>query len=144
MKKSVLLVPALMLPMFAIPTMAQRSQLPPVVQEWMAEGWQPRFTGMVAEGDSLFNNGSCTRCHGDNGTEGRWAPNLTDDEWVQSDGSLGGIFETIMWGVRRRDFHDPERRFQMNPSGGMEMTWDQRRSLAAYVWSLTNVPRPGR
>jgi len=30
----------------------------------------------------------------------------------------------------------------MNPQGGMNITWDQTRALAAYVWSLTNMPAP--
>ncbi len=94
---------------------------------------------MIALGDSLFNNGSCTRCHGDDATGTRRAPNLTDAEWVQSEGDLAGIFETIFWGVRRRDFADDTRPFEMNPQGGMNITWDQTRALAAYVWSLTNM-----
>ena len=120
---------------------AQAPELPEAVQEWMSEGWQPRFLAMVAEGDSLFNSLSCRRCHGDNGSGGRWAPDLTDDEWVQTDGTLVPIFQTIFWGVRRRDFHDPDRRFEMNPKGGMNITWDQTRALAAYVWSLSRLPR---
>jgi mono/diheme cytochrome c family protein len=119
----------------------QTPELPAEVREWMSEAWQPRFLGMVAEGDSLFNSGSCQRCHGEKGSGGRWAPDLTDDEWVQSDGSLAGIFQTIFWGVRRRDFHDPNRRFEMNPKGGMSISWDQTRALAAYVWTLSRLPR---
>ncbi len=40
--------------------------------------------------------------------------------------------------MRRRDFHDPERRFQMNPKGGMDLEWSQLEALTAYVWSLSN------
>ena len=116
---------------------AQQIELPTEVQEWMNDGWQRRFMGMVRLGDSLFNNGSCQRCHGENGAGGRNGPNLSDSEWVQSEGNLAGIFETIFWGVRRRDFADPNRRFQMNPTGGMNLEWDEIRSLAAYVWSLS-------
>lgn len=82
--------------------------------------------------------GSCTRCHGEGGAGGQWAPDLTDDEWVQSDGSLEGIREVVSWGVRRRDFADSSRRFEMNPAGGMQLEWDEVRALAAYVWSLQN------
>ncbi len=119
---------------------AQRMELPTEVGEWMNDGWQRRFVGMVGVGDSIFNNGSCTQCHGDNGAGTERAPDLTDDEWVQSDGSLDAIFETIMWGVRRRDFADPNRRFQMNPAGGMSLEWDEMRAAAAYVWSLSRQP----
>ena len=31
---------------------------------------------------------SCVGCHGDGGTGGQWGPDLTDDVWVQSDGTL--------------------------------------------------------
>ncbi|NKB90593.1 MAG: hypothetical protein GKS06_20495 [Acidobacteria bacterium] len=65
-------------------------------------------------------------------------PDLTDAEWVQSDGSLEGIRETIMWGVRRRDFADESRRFEMNPAGGMNLEWEEMAAVAAYVWSMEN------
>ena len=120
---------------------AQRPELPQEVQEWMSTGWQFRFNRMVALGDSIFNNNSCARCHGDNGAGGRNGPDLTDAEWVQSDGSLEGVYETIFWGVRRRDLHDSTRRFQMNPKGGLNLTDDETRALAAYVWSLAHLPR---
>ena len=63
---------------------------------------------------------------------------LVGEEWVQSDGSLMGIRETIFWGVRRKDFADPNRRFQMNPGGGMDLEWSDYDAMAAYVWSLSN------
>ena len=100
MKRSVLLLVPLVATLGAGSAAAQRPQLPENVQEWMSEAWQPRFMAMVAEGDSLFNQHSCQRCHGEKGTDGRFAPDLTDSEWVQSDGSLGSIFQTIFWGVR--------------------------------------------
>jgi mono/diheme cytochrome c family protein len=115
--------------------------LPPEVQTWMNANWQQRFGQLVRIGDSLYNNGSCQRCHGQNGVGGRNGPALTDTTWVQSDGSLDGIFQTIFWGVRRRDFHDTTRRFEMNPAGGMNLDWDQMRAVTAYVWSLSRAPR---
>lgn len=74
---------------------------------------------------ALFNTRSCVRCHREGGVGGERARNLTDKEWVQSDGSLEGIRETIFWGVRRKDFHDPDRPFEMNPAGGTNLTWDE-------------------
>ena len=65
---------------------------------------------------------------------------------MQSDGDLEGVWDTIFWGVRRRDFADESRRFEMNPQGGMELEWDEIGALAAYVWSLNNgdfLPRRG-
>ena len=119
---------------------AQRQQveLPDAVKEFMERDQTRRWAQMLEEGKTLYAEGSCMRCHGDQGQGTPRAPDLTDAEWVQSDGSLLGIRETIFWGVRRKDFADPERRFEMNPAGGMELEWSQYDSIAAYVWSLSN------
>lgn len=116
----------------------QRPELPQDVKDWMARNQVQRWAQMLQTGEKLFAEGSCVNCHGEGGSGGRWAPDLTDSEWVQSDGDLEGIRETIMWGVRRRDFVDPNRRFQMNPSGGMDLAWEDFDAIAAYVWSLSN------
>ncbi len=117
------------------------AELPPEVQAWMTANWQQRFGALVRQGDSLFNNGSCQRCHGQNGSGGRNGPDLADTVWVQSDGSLDGIFQTIFWGVRRKDFHDKTRRFEMNPGGSQGLDADELRAVTAYVWSLSRTPR---
>ena len=122
----------------------QAPELPAEVKAWLEREQFRQWVGLLEEGKKLFEEGSCTRCHGAGGAAGRSGPNLTDAEWVQSDGGLEGIRETIFWGVRRRDFADPSRRFEMNPSGGMQLEWDQVRALAAYVWSLsheTGIPQ---
>ena len=62
--------------------------LPEEVQAFLERDQLQRWAVMIQTGDSIFNNESCVRCHGENGTAGRFAPDLTDDEWVQSDGSL--------------------------------------------------------
>ena len=126
-------------------TQAQEAQLPSDVREWLERDQMQRWGAMIEEGDSIFNSRSCRRCHGDAGSGGRNGPDLTDEVWVQSDGSLEEIRETIFWGVRRKDFSDPTRRFEMNPGGGIDLTWQQYASLAAYVWSLSNGTHlPGR
>lgn len=125
---------------FALVAAAQpaRPELPAAVQEWLEADQLQRWATMLEQGEKLFNEGSCARCHGEGGKGGPWAPDLTDEQWEQTDGSLEQIREVIFWGVRRRDFKDPSRRFEMNPSGGMNLEWDQMRALAAYVWSLEN------
>ena len=136
-------LPFVLLTVLLMPAAASARQGPPfpdAAREWLSRDLPFRFGAMIALGDSLFNNGSCTRCHGDDATGTRRAPSLTDAEWVQSEGDLEGIFQVIFWGVRRRDFADETRRFEMNPQGGMSITWDQTRALAAYVWSLTSMP----
>ena len=119
---------------------AQRQQveLPDTVKQFMERDQVRRWARMLEEGKGLYDEGSCMRCHGMDGQGTPRAPDLTDAEWVQSDGSLQGIRETIFWGVRRKDFADPDRRFEMNPGGGMELEWSQYDALAAYVWSLSN------
>ncbi len=121
-----------------IPGAAQESPLPEAVQTWMERDQVQRWAQMIAEGDSLFNSNSCQRCHGTAGSGGRNGPDLTDDTWVQSDGSLEGIRRSIFWGVRRELFAGENWRFEMNPGGGVDLEWNQYASLAAYVWSLSN------
>jgi mono/diheme cytochrome c family protein len=116
----------------------QMPELPDTVKTFMERDQVRRWANLIETGGKLYAEGSCTRCHGEGGTSGRSGPDLTDAEWVQSDGSLDGIRETIFWGVRRKDFADPNRRFQMNPGGGMDLEWDDYDALAAYVWSLSN------
>jgi mono/diheme cytochrome c family protein len=115
-----------------------KSPLPQSVKTWLEDDQVQRWSVLLETGKKKFNEGSCAKCHGTGGTGGKWGPDLTDDKWVQTDGSLEQIREVIMWGVRRSDFKDPNRRFEMNPSGGMMLEWDEMRALAAYVWSLNH------
>ena len=116
----------------------QGVELPDNAKAFLERNQVRRWANLIETGGKLFEEGSCVRCHGEGGTGGRWAPDLTDDEWVQSEGDLAGIRETIFWGVRRRDFADESRRFQMNPGGGMEIDWDDYDAMAIYVWTLSN------
>ena len=116
----------------------ERPELPDEVKTFVERDQMQRWAGMIQTGDSLFNNSSCRRCHGENGTAGRNGPDLTDAEWVQTDGSLAGIRDVIFWGVKRADFVDTTRRFQMNPAGGQHLEWEEYDALTAYVWSLSN------
>ena len=140
-------VAAAALVVFGVPASASaqaaQNPLPTEVQDWLARDQVQRWRVMLMEGDSIFNARSCARCHGTGGTDGNNGPDLTDSEWVQSDGSLEGIRETIFWGVRRQHLANPDFRFEMNPGGGIDLTWDQYSSLAAYVWSLSRAPAGG-
>jgi hypothetical protein len=115
--------------------------LPEEVSTWMARNNVRRWANMIDTGEKLFNEeGTCHFCHSEGGVGGQNGPDLTDDEWVQGDrsGSLEMIYEVVFWGVRRRDFADPNRRFQMNPKGGMELDAGQLDAITAYVWSLSH------
>jgi cytochrome c oxidase cbb3-type subunit III len=53
----------------------------------------------IAKGDSIFHKtGLCYACHGSN-AQGAVGPNLTDSEWLRSDGSYEAIVATVTTGV---------------------------------------------
>ena len=93
---------------------------------------------MLQEGDSIFNHGSCQRCHGMNGTNGRTGPDLTDATWLHIDGSYESIVHIISTGVAAADFKSPTSRFPMRPNGGMPLTDEQLHAVAGYVYSLSH------
>lgn len=91
---------------------------------------------MVEDGKSLFTGrGICMSCHGPDGTG---IPNLggdlTDAEWIHSDGSYEGIVQTIRDGVAANasTVGTP-----MPPKGGSGISDDQVKAVAGYVWTLS-------
>lgn len=93
---------------------------------------------MIALGDSVFHGKigatSCQACHGPGGTAGSAAPDLTDGEWLHSDGSYEGIANTIKSGVMApKQFSSV-----MPPYGGVVLPDDRWRAVAAYVYSLSH------
>ena len=91
---------------------------------------------MVAAGGDLWPTQICTTCHGP-AAEGvtDLGPDLTDDVWLNSDGSYEAIVTTITNGVPQpKEFAAP-----MMPKGGMpSITEEQVRQLAAYIYALSN------
>ncbi|MBK9550556.1 MAG: cytochrome c [Gemmatimonadetes bacterium] len=57
----------------------------------------------IAEGDSLYAAGSCTRCHGIKGIGTARGPSLVTGPWLQHTGSYAEIVTTITNGVPRGD-----------------------------------------
>jgi len=101
--------------------------------ESLPEGVTPE---MVSEGKGIYAGvGLCYVCHGGDGTgmPGMGA-NLTDDEWVQADGSFEGIVRTVMAGV---DVDKSTTGVAMPPKGGSSITDDQVKAVAAYVYTLS-------
>jgi len=93
---------------------------------------------LVALGDSIFHGqvagGTCTACHGQDAKGTPVGPNLTDNEWLHSDGSLAGITKTITNGVPQ-----PKKApAPMPPKGGAALTDDQVKAVAAYEYSLSH------
>jgi mono/diheme cytochrome c family protein len=93
---------------------------------------------MLALGDSLFHGligaTSCQACHGEDGAQATVAPNLTDGEWLHSDGSWEGIHNTVVSGVMApKQFTSI-----MPPYGGVPMTEEHTRAVTAYVYKLSH------
>ena len=68
-------LPFVLLTVLIAPAAASAQQGPPfpdAAREWLSRDLPFRFQAMIALGDSLFNNGSCTRC-GDDATGTRRA-----------------------------------------------------------------------
>lgn len=90
---------------------------------------------MVAEGQEIYMGaGICFTCHMQGGVGGPLAPNLTDDEWLNIDGSYESIVQNIMTGVPE----PKEYPGLMLPKGGSPITDEQVRAVGAYVWTLSN------
>lgn len=92
----------------------------------------------LALGDSLFHGligaTSCQACHGPEAKGGTVAPDLTDKEWLHSDGSFGAIYHQIETGVSQ-----PKQYLGvMPPYGGAPLTPEKHRAVAAYVYSLSH------
>lgn len=94
----------------------------------------------VLEGSNLYNGGSCVACHAIAGRgPGVRAPDLSDIEWLHSEGDFDGIFETIFWGVSMDEMKAMvPRPFEMHPRGGMNVDREQMKALTAYVWTASH------
>jgi glucose/arabinose dehydrogenase/cytochrome c5 len=77
---------------------------------------------------------TCTSCHGSDGKGTPLGPDLTDQKWLWSDGSVAGIRKTIDEGVA----NPKEYRSPMPPMGGAQLTRSQVAAVAAYVWGLSH------
>ncbi|MFQ5746564.1 MAG: c-type cytochrome [Gemmatimonadota bacterium] len=92
---------------------------------------------MIEDGTGVFAGaGICTACHG---ADAKGLPNLgadlTDDEWLHSDGSYEAIVETVKNGVTAEESSSG---VPMPPKGGANINEDQVKAVAAYVWSLSH------
>lgn len=91
---------------------------------------------LIALGDSVFHGqaggGTCYACHGQDGTGSGVGPNLTDNEWLNTDGTLEGITKVVQNGVPQ-----PKKApAPMPPMGGASLSPDQVKAVATYVHSL--------
>lgn len=77
---------------------------------------------------------ACTGCHGMSGEGSPLGPALNGKKWLWSDGSYAGITKTINDGVSQpKNYRSP-----MPAKGGAQLTDEQVKAVAAYVWSLSH------
>jgi mono/diheme cytochrome c family protein len=90
---------------------------------------------MVAAGKTIFESTApCYTCHGADGSGTPLAPNLRDAEWLNTDGTLQGIEGVVRTGVAQpKQFPAP-----MPAMGGGQLSGEQIRSVAAYVYTLSH------
>ncbi len=106
----------------------------------------PRDTAItparIALGDSIFHGqvagGPCQTCHQANakGMPGL-APDLTDNKWLHGDGSYSFIVATVQNGVPK----PRQAAVPMKPRGGANLTDEQVKAVAAYVYALRTSGR---
>lgn len=89
---------------------------------------------MISDGEAIFKGaGTCFACHGQ---DAKGIPalgaNLTDDEWTHADGTYESIVATIKSGAQAASGA------VMPPKGGPNLSEEQIRAVAAYVWSLSH------
>jgi mono/diheme cytochrome c family protein len=90
---------------------------------------------MIEKGKAVFTGaGNCYACHGQN-AQGMLGPttNLVNHTWLHSDGSYTGIIAYINKGVSKEESKSG---IPMPPKGGSNISDDQVKQVAAYVWSL--------
>ena len=92
----------------------------------------------IALGDSIFHGqvggGTCSACHGQDAKGTAVAPDLTDSQWLNGDGSYQFIVNTVTNGVPQPKQHPAP----MPPKGGAPLTDDQVKAVAAYEYSLSH------
>jgi mono/diheme cytochrome c family protein len=89
----------------------------------------------VDAGSTIFGaTGNCFTCHGQNGTGGALAPALNDAKWLNIDGSFASIQQIVNAGVPQPKEHPAP----MPAKGGAQLTDQQVKQVAAYVYSISH------
>ena len=97
----------------------------------LPEGMTPE---MVQAGKTAFETTICYTCHGMDASGTPLAPDLTDAEWINTDGSPEGIEQIIRNGVPTPVSHPAP----MPPMGGAQLSDEQIQNLVAYVYALSH------
>lgn len=94
---------------------------------------------IVALGNRLYHaergaSTTCVGCHGAQVSGTPLGPDLTDREWLWSDGSVNGIAKSISQGVSQpKSYRNP-----MPAMGGTQLTPEQVSAIAAYIWAVNH------
>ncbi len=91
----------------------------------------------AAQGAAAWARGSCTTCHGPDGAGTKLGPDLTDDVWVNSDGSAEGIKAVLLAGVPKDQMKSRAWPLPMPPATVLIPQDQDIIALAAYVQSLS-------
>lgn len=93
---------------------------------------------MAALGDSIFHGqaggGLCFTCHGMDAKGTALAPSLLPHKWITGDGSYAFIQKRVTEGMPNPT---PPYPGPMLPKGGAQLTPDQIKAVAAYVYSIS-------
>jgi mono/diheme cytochrome c family protein len=92
---------------------------------------------MIQAGRLVFSGaGNCQTCHGANGVNGRFGPNLADSDWLWLNPSSPTLARDIA-DLVRRGIPQPRGQTPMPAMGGRDLSEDQLMAVGAYVASLS-------
>lgn len=95
---------------------------------------RPHPLAQDTTGEAIFKGkGTCHVCHGADATGTPLAPDLTDGEWLNTDGSVEGIVEVVTNGVPQPKEHPAP----MPAKGGADLSEQEVQAVAEYVKSLS-------
>ena len=108
---------------------------PKATQAGPAADCPPVSQGLVDGGRAVFSGaGNCYACHGANAKGTAMAPDLTDEKWLNIDGSYASILGLVRSGVAKpKQYPAP-----MPALGGAALSSAQVCAVAAYVYSLSH------
>ena len=90
----------------------------------------------VAQGKEIYGGaGICSSCHGPAGAGvPSLGADLTDAEWLHSDGTYEGVVKTVKEGVTAQASSSG---IPMPAKGGTKISDDDVNAVSAYVWTLS-------
>lgn len=91
----------------------------------------------LAIGRAAYGTARCALCHGVNANGGGGGPDLTDDVWYHTDGSVEAIERVLRKGVARGEMKHAAYSMPMLPATRY-LSDDQIHALAQYIWSLNH------